>query len=395
MEDNKKFEPIQRWEYDLARIMCGENISLLQEKIHLPNVKVCLDNQEPQKQQMLNEASLASYEEFLKQRREILKKAIDIIREVQVDSNGNRILTPQEWLDKTATMTDEEKKAFSETENVRITDIRKGYSYDVPMSLADNFKRLLEVGIRQTGVISGRVVDQPNYRDSQGFPIMLSGLGRPLVMLNFDIRHVPGSLSTIDSSQMQDIILGAREAGWKVENWDGKGLSIMLPLTKSGLTFEQVSEKVYDKLYEQDTGWRTRPDWLTMYSREYKNIVRQEGGRVLYSDRDIADAWNRLTDAIVNNVRMRWQRENPRISDIQVTRKVDRDKQTVQHIIRCRIDGDMQISVPLHSIDGGRYDTAVHVGDTQKLDTLKRELAATYFSDELRIERTENHSMKR
>lgn len=44
MEDNKKFEPIQRWEYDLARIMCGENISLLQEKIHLPNVKVCLDN---------------------------------------------------------------------------------------------------------------------------------------------------------------------------------------------------------------------------------------------------------------------------------------------------------------------------------------------------------------
>lgn len=381
MENKEIWKNAQPWERELAEVMCSENLQLLKEQFY---------GQDGDKKPDMKQT-----EQFYMARYRMLDKTVGIIRESMMDREGKPLLDPQQWMEKTKDMDETELKTFQKGVNATVRDDRRNDSYNVPASLADNFTKLSEVGIRVGSAISGRVVDQPNHRDSHGFPYMLSGLGRPLAMLTFDVRDVPGSWRTLNRSQMQDVTWGAREAGWRVENWNGEGLSILLPLTNSGLTFEQVSEKVNDKLYEKNPEWRNSPDWLTAYRREYKDIVRQEGGRIMYTDRDIADAWNKLTEAIVRNVQMRWQRENPRVSDIQVGRKLETDKQTVQHTIRCRIDGEMQMSKPLHKLDGGRYDTAVHVGDEQKLNDLKRELAVTYFSEELRMNRNQNQTIKR
>lgn len=381
MEAKEMWFKAQSWERELAEAMCKDNLLLLVERFFGQRA-----GKEPDRR-LIQQYAAARYR--------MLVEAVGIIRESMADREGKPLITPPQWVDKTRGMDEDGLKAFKAAATVSVHDRRRDYSYDVPVSLEDNFAKLFEAGIRHGSVLSGRVVDMPNERDSQGFPIMLSALGRPLAMLTFDTRHIPGSLSTVSRSQMQNITLGAREAGWQVEYWGGKGLTVLLPLTKSGLSFQQVSEIVRDRLFDRDPGWRDRPDWLASFRSEYRNVVRQQGGRIMYTDRDIADAWNRLTEAIVRNVHIRQERENPRISDIQVGRKVNREDMTVEHTVRCRIDDDMQMSRTLHPLDGGRYDTAVHVGDLQQLNELKRELAATYFSEELRADRNQNQGLKR
>lgn len=354
MDEQKNPGKIEPWERDLAEIMCGTDM------------------------------------------RQQLHRAVGIIREVQADSDGERILPPQEWLEQTRKMDAAELDEFIKPKRVFVEGVRNRYSFPVPASLKDNFVKLFDIGLRHpVAVTSGRLADDPNRRDNRGYPYALSALARPLARLVFDTNKVLGGMKSLTSGQKEDIREAAKQSGWCIDSTDGKYLTLQLPATRSGLTADEVAKLATDKLNITSPGWREQPGWQHRYIEAVKNGIREQGGHILYTDRDIADAWNRLTQAIVQKTRQRWERENPRITDIQINRQVDTSRQTVHHTIRCRIDGAQQMSVPLHPLDGGRYDTAVHVGDTQKLDALKRELATTYFSDELQMQRTENHTLKR
>lgn len=394
MDKNKDFEMIQPWENELARIMCSENISLLQERIQLPHLNPDLGQELPTENR-LAEDTYAGYQEFLKQRREMLQKAVEIIREVKVDCEGNRIMTPQQWLEKTASMTEEEKNAFSLPQNKMITDVRNHSSYHVPVSLADNFKRLFEVGIRQATANSGRMADESGRRDANGYPYVLSAVARPLSRVTFEIRTTPGDWNCLTQAQVEDVQKAAKEAGWVAEKWHGKYISLMLPIAQSGITADALAASASDKLETVQPGWREKDDWQQTFVREFKKQLKEQGGRIIYSEQDLADAWNRLTDAIVLKTRQRWERDYPRVTDIQVNKKLNRETQSAEHTIRCRIDGQQQMSRTMHPLDGGRYDKAVKVGEDKVLTDLKKELAGTYYSNELRTEQQEYRGMKR
>lgn len=354
MNEQMNLGKIEPWEMNLAEIMCGSNI---QQQLH---------------------------------------RAVGIIREVQVDSDGERILTPPEWLARTRKMSEAELDEYIRPKRVVVEDVRNRYSFQVPASLKDNFVKLFDIGFRHpVAITSGRLADDPNRRDSKGYPYALSALARPLARVIFDTQSVQGGMVSLTPGQKNDIREAAKEAGWCIDNTGGKYLTLLLPSTHSGLTADEVARLATDKLDLQSPGWREQSDWHHQYIEAVKNEIKQQGGHVIYTDRDIADAWDRLTQAIVQKTRQRWERENTRISDIQINRQVDTVKQTVKHTIRCRIDGQQQMSVPMHALDGGRYDRALHLADRAVLAELKNELAGTYFSQELQTDRKEVRGMKR
>lgn len=384
MDNNYRgiIDSCQEWERQLALSMCFENIEVLKKELG-----VSPDMQDAD-----------VLDRFHAERDRMVAEAIGIIREVTVDSDGETILSPAQWLDKVAGLSDAERQALGESKCSKITDRRNGFSYDVPASLTGHFVRLFEVGIRHAAATSGRMADEAGRRTDQGIPYALTAVARPLARVTFDIREDPGVKERLTAAQKKDIITAATEAGWSVEDWNGRFLSLVLPVSKSGKTVSALDAAVRNRLNTQQPRWYGSDGCVQIYFDAFRSQLIAEGGRVVYSDRDLTAAWDRLTDAIVQVSRRRWQQESPRVTDIQVRRTVDTGQMSVNHDIRCRIDGQWQMYVPLHKLDGGRYDTAVHragQGDTDALQQLKKELAVTYFSDALSLDAKAERGMKR
>ena len=307
-----------------------------------------------------------------------LEKAVEMIREVTVDSDGNRILSPEEYLDKIKDMSEREKQEFGQSLIEPVKDPASALSYPIPKSLAADIQWMMEKGIRPYGIDSGRLADRPNHRDDRGFPLQFTSIGRPIAYITFKEQESAGTRAYYcNHKQIEDIKQAAREAGWCAGPLDssaarGKYCIVTLPLSNDGkLTITNLSNEV------------TKGLGVMCYPEQVQETLDRHGGRKYYTDAQLGIAWSRLTQAIVNKAEQRIAQENERISDVQITKVLDKVQQTAVHYIRCKVDGQQQLRQEMTKTDGGRYDVAVFHNDEKALDELKAELGRTYFQEQL------------
>ena len=101
--------------------------------------------------------------------------------------------------------------------------------------------------------------------------------------------------------------------------------------------------KAYKALDQSNPNWLQEENRSDLVHKAFQQQVINGGGRILYTDKDLKEAWDKLTVAIVQKAEKRISQDNARISDVQVVRILDKVKQTETFHLRCRIDDEQQI----------------------------------------------------
>ena len=353
----------QPWEVKLAKAMCSENLRM--------------ETGDQEKQDAL------------------LVKAIGIIREVKTDNRGERILSPDEFEQVTENMSEEQMEAFVNPIRTKMMDNNGGHNHNVPVSLAENIQKLFDVHMVPHFVDSGRVGDCPNRRDMRNYPLVLSALGRPSAQLVFDMRSTPGGVCHISKAQRQDIMEAAKEAGWVMKDFQGMYMIFKLPITPSGEDVDELLDKAYKALDQNNPDWLQEENRSDLVHKAFQQQVINGGGRILYTDKDLKEAWDKLTAAIVQKAEKRISQDNARISDVQVVRTLDKVKQTETCHLRCRIDDEQQMRVRISAMDGHHYNRLKKEGNQSELESFGNYLARTYYQDRFVESQEQNQSMKR
>lgn len=335
-----KIQNASMWENECARRMTRINMEVVKQKYppSAPGMAKAFGNAKVQ----------------------LLSKALDIIREVERDEHGALPLDPDEWR-RLYDRGDVDNKART----VFVMDKYHEDLYEVPPSLAENVQKLLEVGIRPEGVLSGRIVDTANLRDGSGFPQVFTAPGRPLSQLSFRMGDTLSSAKYLTDGQAADIRQAARENGWCVIQPAPCAFALTLPVTPSGKSVEEI----VDQAERNGTSW--------------EDEMVKEGGQVMYTDKELADAWNRLTDGIVQKATERIGREDARITDVDIREVIDRTAQVRYGTISCKVDGVQQQPRRMGAVEYSNYRMSLLTADAGHTDFLKREAARGYFNDVL------------
>lgn len=286
------------------------------------------------------------------------------------DVAGNRILSPEEYLQKLAEIqTPEEKDELTRTYTapVVIDPMGENKIISIDASLAETIQTLVNHGYRTGQSCSGMLMDHPNYRyvqdDKHGrfvngecIHFNKQGAGAYLTFWKPECTY-PEWRSTPE--QIEDIRRIADEQGWIVEDTDiffQPSIRLGLPHTYDGFGKREILHEANELTNQENPGLYESNflEWLEKRTPNEIKVEKTHGGVVLWTDNMIHQRWEKLAQGLVQAHK---QRENmARISDEHIFVGGDGYWR-----IKCKIDGQNQLSerlpdYKLSQIDKGTLD---------------------------------------
>lgn len=305
-------------------------------------------NSYPEKRKYCNENIKLLQQVMYREMLELTRPRID-----KKDMRGNRILSPEEYLQKLAELkTPEEKEELTRaiTVPVNIDPMDENRVVSIDASLADTIQILAEHGYKTGQSCSGLLIDHPNNRyvqdDRHGrfvngecIHFNKQGSGAYLTFWKpesayMDARSTP--------EQIEDIRRIADEQGWIVEDTDiffQPSIRLGLPHTYDGYGTREILREANELTNQENPGLYERNflEWLERRTPNEIKVEKIHGGVVLWTDNMILQRWEKLAQGLVQAQK---QRENmARISDEHIFVGGDGYWR-----IKCRIDGQNQLS---------------------------------------------------
>jgi len=325
-------------------------------------------------------------------------------RVVWGDSRGERILSPAEYLDKVAACKDNKEKAEltdSITRPVLLKTIVGEKEIQADFHLAHYLQRINAAGYITGQSCSGLLSDHPNYRyveDDElgryikGECINLNKQGSSAYITFWQPEAGIQNTDTVNTpEQVEDIRRVAAQQGWIVEDtkvFFRSSLHLTLPMTYDGTGKRQIMREADERTDNQYPGLKEADflQWLDKRRPFIVQVQEEHGGVVRWTDMMILQQWEKLTwglEAIYKQKQVveretQHQKDLERISDIIIY-----PVKYGQYRIRCKIDGEQQMSERLSEHDVKRINNGTGA------DTI----AAEIYKD--RLEEQQQKGLKR
>lgn len=290
-------------------------------------------------------------------------------RAVSFDTRGERILSPEEYLDRLAHCSDADEKRelkSSITRQALCATLQGPKKVMVDYMLAPFLERLRIAGYVTGQSCSGLLADHPNYRyvsdDERGrfvkgecINFNKQGSGAYITFWKPEADDVDTYRDVNSRGQMEDIRRMARQNGWTVEDTETfylPSVKLMLPYTYDGSAKSQLSreasarvKEMYPKLWDEDFD-----EFMNKKSAVLDELADRHGGVVRWTDMMIVGQWEKLVSSLELACRQRRETENAeavgRISDVTVYMGGDG-----YYRIKCSIDGESRMSERLSDIE--------------------------------------------
>lgn len=250
-----------------------------------------------------------------------------------IDVNGNRILTPDEW----NALTDEEREPLENTITKVVTN-KDGKTFNVDHNLAEPLQRILNAGYQTGQSDSGTISDHPGYRYveddvngkyKKGDPIE-SGSGAYLTFWLPSARKIVELGGKINSQKQIDaVIKAADKLGIKHMYKD----VFFQPSIR--LSFDQANDGTAKINLLKEAGELTTKDYPNLYKENFlawiekrnnvylPQVEASHGGMKVWTDEEVIQKWNELANELENNS------SNKKITSENINKKLSEQKQDI------------------------------------------------------------------
>ena len=328
--------------------------------------------------------------------------AITWKRHTAYDVLGKPLLTPEEWITEfdNSTTLQRNRMELPYVETVRPVGKE---AFHADRLIVNNLQEILDLGFATSESCSGMLADHPDrrhYKDSPdggetykaGQPVHQTLYGCN-AYVSFPKPESHWNRNLKNTQQQIDIIRRvAEENGWVAIDSDSMlqpALRLELPMTYDGSSMDEIIQEA-DKLGEKTIeGFNALnyPAKVAAMLPLNKQVAKQHGGIVPWTDKVIAARWNALSNGI--KAAIEQQRHNEadlnRITDVRRITKKDGSV-----ALRCKIDGEQQ----------SMKDVTPNMLDKAKKNQMSdKELVSILFKEELypnrSLENGQKQGMKR